>query len=253
MGDEMRFAALSLMVRDPVPEPVPAGAHAHWQLWHREGGGVVNPGHPKCIHTMMVLFYLNDSDPSTHSFSVVPEALTTKQAHTIAFDERTGTHFIDEPFVGQSRWRSVRRTDSVDVHGKAGTCVITNGSNPHAGVVRQTSKEYAKVLLWYSFGPQSYVNSSVGRLGPKTVPHHSAHGDKDYTVPQRLWDQPDIRWLLEAAEEETWTRVSSAEELPKEQLQPTLAVEERVNAAKRSLSPEGRRATLEAAAAAAKL
>jgi hypothetical protein len=74
---------------------------------------------------------------------------------------------------------------------------VTNGSNPHAGTVRQSAGSYAKVLLWYSFGPQNYEQSMIGRAGPKLVPHHSAHGDRDGSVPPRLLARPDIGWLFE--------------------------------------------------------
>ena len=261
MGPQMRLASLSLMVREPVYAPVPEGQDAHWQLWHREGGGAANPGHPNCIHTMMVLFYLHDSDHTTHGFSVVPESLATKKAHTLRQNKTTESWYIDEPFMGQSHWRSTRRCDSVDVHGKAGTAVVTNGSNPHAGTVRQCNQAYAKVLLWYTFGPQYYCSSSIGRQGPKITPHHSAHGDKEYIMPRRLWENDRISWLLEAAESDRDDnglmpnqRVSPAEELPKESLQPTLAAAERVNTAKRLwVSDAVRIQALTAIRAAAKL
>jgi hypothetical protein len=114
------------MVRDPVPEPVAAGQHAHVQYWHREGGGAANPLHPLCIHTVMVLFYLDDSvDETSHGFCVVPESLRAKKAHRLA---RSGQGWIiDEPFAGRTKWIHARRADSVAVHGAAGTAVVTRG------------------------------------------------------------------------------------------------------------------------------
>ena len=68
MGPEMRFAWLSVMVRDPVPEPVPPGQHAWHQLWHRESGGATDPSHPYHIDSIMVLFYLDAAVEGGHGF-----------------------------------------------------------------------------------------------------------------------------------------------------------------------------------------
>ena len=257
MGPEMRFAWLSVMVRAPVPEPVPPGQHAWHQLWHRESGGATDPSHPYHIDSIMVLFYLDAAVEGGHGFSVVGESLEQKRAHKVKPTPNNGWQ-IDEPFVGQSQWSHAQRDDAVDVLGDAGTIIVTHGSNPHAGTVRQSDSEFAKVLVWYGLGAQRYFNSSIGRTGPKRVPHHSGHGDKDGTVPRRLLDRKDIGWVFEdslrprdgaSAASDRPSGASPAAHLPNPAVQPELAAEEWWNAHAREAPAELREAYLREAEA----
>jgi hypothetical protein len=210
MGVEtMRMIHMSAMSRDPVPEPAPAGMpdNIHWQMWHREQGGSFAPDHPFCMQTAMVLYYLDDCDPGSHCFSVVPESLAAKKALKWHTPEGRGfSATVDEPFI-ERMWRNrpgsmlsddimdgVGREDAVDVLGPAGTAIITNASNIHAGTVRQSLRARRSIILWWTHGPQNRPAfedwlADPPRTKEVTGPHRA--------LPPRLTEDPELNWMFD--------------------------------------------------------
>ena len=217
MGPTLRFHGLSAMSRDPVLEPVPAEMNgAHWQLWHREEGGSFAPHHPFCMRTCMVLYYLDDCGPDSHCFSVVPESLEAKKSLPWKMRPDSDRAMVDEPFnAGGRMWRNrpgsmlsddiedgVGRPDGVDVLGPAGTAIITNGCNIHAGTVRQSDRPRRSVILWWGHGPQNYTPRGQARQITKR--HNNGH---DMALPARLPAHPEWGWLFSQeplSAEENW-------------------------------------------------
>ena len=201
MGPTLRFHGLSAMSRDPVLEPVPVAMNgAHWQLWHREGGGQFAPRHPFCMATCMVLYYLDDCSMDSHCFSVVPESLQAKRQLPWKLRPGTDKAVIDQPFNNGRMWRNrpgsmlsdeipdgVGRPDGVDVLGPAGTAIVTNGCNIHAGTVRQSERPRRSVILWWSHGPVDYTSQ------PRPTRHNNGH---DMALPRRLREHERWGWLF---------------------------------------------------------
>eukprot|EP01048_Picozoa_sp_COSAG05_P042025 COSAG05_NODE_22460_length_264_cov_9.987879_1_plen_87_part_11 len=76
----MCLNGLSATVREAVAAPPPPDRNSHWSLFHRENAASILPTHPRCILSLMVQFYLNDCDETTHCFSVVPESVAQKRS-----------------------------------------------------------------------------------------------------------------------------------------------------------------------------
>ena len=88
IGPAARYRGCSAMWREPVTEPPPPSVPAsyatqapaiHWQLWHREAGGMHAPHHPLCIPSLQLIIYLDDCDDQSHCFSLVPESVAQKR------------------------------------------------------------------------------------------------------------------------------------------------------------------------------
>lgn len=172
----------------------------------REQGGAFAPDHPFCMKTCMVLYYLDDCEPGTHCFSVVPESLAAKKRLKWHVPEGETAAKLVEPFI-ERMWRNrpgsalsdeildgVGRQDGLDVFGKAGTAIVTNASNIHAGTVRQSLRARRSIILWWSHGPQNrppYENWLSNPQPPKEVsgPHRA--------LPPRLAESTDWGWLFD--------------------------------------------------------
>ena len=216
MGREtMRLHHMSAMSRDPVEEePAPEMHGYHVQMYHREQGGAFSPDHPYCCQTMMVLYYLDDCTADSHCFSVVPESLEAKKALPWRMTDGESAHAqIDEPFI-ERMWRNrpgsmmsdeiqdgVGRPDGLDIIGKAGTAIVTNACNIHAGTVRQSSRPRRSIILWWTHGPQAYPPLTERR------PDDPAIRGVNRALPPRLLEHPEWSWLFSQApltEEERW-------------------------------------------------
>ena len=216
MGDTMRLIHLSAMSRDPVAEPAKEGMQGiHWQMWHREQGAAFAPEHPFCLGLCMVLYMLDDCDAGSHCFSVVPESLAAKKSLPYNFPEdRKNRATVDEPFT-KRMWRNrpgsmlsddildgVGRSDGVDILGPAGTAIVTNGSNIHAGTVRRSMRARRSIILWWSHGPQNYAPA------PESLTKAAAVAGVNRTMPKRLTEHTKIGWLWSQeplTAEQRWT------------------------------------------------
>jgi hypothetical protein len=182
IGPSARFQGINAMWREPVQEDPPstvppayAAAGIHWQLWHREGGGAHAPTHPRCIPSLQCIFYLDACDATSHCFSYVPESIEQKQALPIEpisdsnapvhvkRDSPTGSDqmWTNRPLEGRAGWPSDLGT-GVDVLGPAGTLIVLNNNNLHAGTVRGPTDRPRRTLhvqcayLSWCFAPEPY-------------------------------------------------------------------------------------------------
>jgi hypothetical protein len=153
IGDSARHGGCSAMWREPVPDPPPADVPAayreqgiHWQLWHRESGGTTSPDHPRVIPSLQVIVLLDDCDEESHCFSVVKESVEDKLALPteevdggklrVRLGSLTGAEGMWEnrPLAGRPGWEG--RDTGTNIHAPAGTVIIQNNLNIHAGTVR---------------------------------------------------------------------------------------------------------------------
>ena len=96
----------------------------------------------------------------------------------------------------------VGRPDGVDVLGPAGTAIITNGCNIHAGTVRQSHRPRRSIILWWGHGPQNYTPRGQARQITKR--HNNGH---DMALPARLPAHTEWGWLFSQeplSAEENW-------------------------------------------------
>ena len=156
IGPSARFSGVGAMWREPVPEAPPptvppayAAAGIHWQLWHREAGGHHAPSHSRCIPSLQCIFYLDDCDATSHCFSYVPESVAQKQALplepgaaensriSVKRDSPTGsaTMWTNKPLAGRPGW-PFDLGSGTDVLAPAGSLIVLNNNNLHAGTVR---------------------------------------------------------------------------------------------------------------------
>ena len=192
------------------------------------------------MKTCMVLYYLDDCERGTHCFSVVPESLAAKKALPWhgestalsplplifsyksekslcgAVPEGGSAATIAEPFI-ERMWRNrpgsalsdgvmdgVGRNDGYDVLGKAGTAIVTNASNIHAGTVRQSLSARRSIILWWSHGPQNRPEFEPWLSDPPPTkeirgPHRA--------LPPRLTESEQWGWLFDErplSEAEKW-------------------------------------------------
>jgi ectoine hydroxylase-related dioxygenase (phytanoyl-CoA dioxygenase family) len=112
-------------------------------MWHREEGGRCLPHQPFLIHSLQLALELDDNRADGHCLSIVPESLAEKRAleWEVSGEDNQGIRYqLTEPFIAQM-WRNNNlRPDGVDVLCKAGTLVLFNNSNVHAGTVRTTQR-----------------------------------------------------------------------------------------------------------------
>ena len=211
-------------VRDPVHEPAPAfgdvwpvGTDAvapwprtrssaagsptsrtmepnriHWQMWHREQGGLHLPSHRLCIPSMQVRFQLDNCDSTTHTLSTVPESVEAKRALPCEprgagpFSQVTGQFIVDS-------WRNMHLPEGVDVHVNAGDVLLLNNSNIHCGTVRTTPQPRRDVNLGFSHRGLSQNRVRAG------VPERilAAHAELIDTEP--LVEAPAPEWNQRAS------------------------------------------------------
>ena len=140
------------MVREPVLEAPPLGQDWHHKAWHRDGGRHVLSD-PLLLWKAQVIFYLSDVDETTHCFSIVPESVSEKRALRAEPDLECGATVVRtrEPAqpLGESR--------GIDIYGKAGTAIVVNSANVHAGTVRQTPHERRTLHIYYGTCSVQYV------------------------------------------------------------------------------------------------
>ena len=158
------------------------------------------------MKTCMVLYYLDDCEPGTHCFSVVPESLAAKKALSWQVPEGGSAATIVEPFIDRM-WRNlpgsalsdeimdgVGRQDGYDVLGKAGTAIVTNASNIHAGTVRQSLSARRSIILWWSHGPQNRPPFEPWLSSPPSTKEiHGPHR----ALPPRLTESTEWGWLFD--------------------------------------------------------
>ena len=121
MGPDLCAEEHSVRIRRPNPDgPISC-------RWHRD----VGTGASEIPHStpyISVVFYLNDVDDTTHTFSVLPGSAHTREQPLDAYDLAQADH----------------------ITGPAGTAVLFNAIMYHAGNVRQTTagtSNYSS-LLW---------------------------------------------------------------------------------------------------------
>ncbi len=81
------WAMWRMPVREPPPPPEeraegsawPSDSGIHYQMWHREEGGLCLPDHPLYVHSLQVKVELDDCDSTSHCISSVPESLAEKR------------------------------------------------------------------------------------------------------------------------------------------------------------------------------
>lgn len=231
IGPACRFSNLGCMHREPVPEPPPpsvpdafAAQGIHWQMWHREAGGHAAPDHPLCIPSLQCLFYLDDCTEDSHCFSFVPESAAEKRAlpHEpadngsvptadglnrvrVQRDSVTGSDDMwrNVPLEGRPNWpRSLKGRDAL---APAGSLIVQNNHNLHAGTVRGPTERPRRTLhIGYRNLGSSHVKED---LNPATLPLPDQLG-----LPTRLQDArtqalgfvagvpEEYRWMYDVAE-----------------------------------------------------
>ena len=152
-GEDACLSGMFSRCREPVLEPPPppearvegstGEPGVHWRMWHREEGGRCLPHQPFFIHSLQLAVELDDNRADGHCLSIVPESLAEKRAleWEVAGEDIQGVRYqLMEPFI-ERMWRNNNlRPDGVDVLCKAGTVVLFNNSNVHAGTVRTTQR-----------------------------------------------------------------------------------------------------------------
>ena len=132
---------------------------------------------------------------------MVPESLSAKKA--LPWRLRDGTRAQVDDSFRERMWRNrpgsalsddikdgVGRADGFDVLGKAGTAIVTNGSNIHAGTVRQSDRPRRSIILWWTHGPQTRPPMQPPPIGRNSV----VHGPKR-ALPPRLMENEEWNWL----------------------------------------------------------
>ena len=160
VGPDLCLRSCWTMFRDPVlvPPPPPetrevgsawaSASGVHYQMWHREEGGVCLPDHPYFIHSLQVKVELDECSSTTHCISTVPESVQQKQALPRQWEGR-GSHALQGDPGTDGRWMIDREIEywknthkmegAVDIACPAGAAIVFNNSNFHAGTVRQTT------------------------------------------------------------------------------------------------------------------
>lgn len=200
LGPEGCLSTATTRYRDPVLEPPPPpGARAEgapwppeqkiwWQLWHREQSGYCLPQHRHFIRTLQVTFELDDQDASTHCLSIVPESLAAKKRLQCEEVTRDGSRDwrIVEPFTDTSRagrgmWRNLHRPDGLDIALEAGTCVLWNNTNIHAGTVRQSARPRRLLALTFNASRElAKLDFGRGGIGTWCIPKRLMESNRDF-------------------------------------------------------------------------
>ena len=167
--------------------PWPDGENILWQMWHREQGGLFLPSHPNCIHSLQIRVQLNDTDKTGHTFSTVPESVAQKkQLPWVPQLDQNGEPTIEAQITGpfmEQMWRNRYFPEGVDVCAKAGSVVLVNNSNIHAGTVRSSPTE--RVDFRFDFGHKS-LSSAIKVELASTEQMATGTYSRD-TVPERLF------------------------------------------------------------------
>lgn len=112
----------------------------------REAGGTTCSDHPRVIPSLQMIIYLDDCDANSHCFSVVRESVAEKRSLPtelvdgrlrVVASSRTGSSgmWTNRPLRGRTAGWEGKETGT-DVHAPAGTLIIQNNLNLHAGTVR---------------------------------------------------------------------------------------------------------------------
>jgi hypothetical protein len=133
VGDDLCLRTVWSMWRMPVHEPPPppeereegsawpVESGVHYQMWHREEGGILLPQHPLFVHSLQVKVELDDCDSTTHCITTVPESLDEKrcgnrcflgyfQNHGLARQVRTNVQKVEpNQRLSAVGWRSSQR------------------------------------------------------------------------------------------------------------------------------------------------
>lgn len=160
-GDEVTFEHLSILIRDPEPNPSePKG-------WHRDNTRNYERRHE--IGSLSVIYYLTDVSPVDHCFSIVPET------HKRRADLRP---------------EDVAPGEEVDIIGPAGTAIAFHARCIHSGKVKSTSRQRRTLHLYYWEAGQPRTSDT------STIParlHLKANPD----LPPKLYAKWDVRELLD--------------------------------------------------------
>jgi hypothetical protein len=152
-GEGACLSGMFSRCREPVLDPPPppesrvegstGEPDVHWRMWHREEGGRCLPHQPFFIHSLQLALELDDNRADGHCLSIVPESLAEKRAleWEVSGEDAQGVRYqLKEPFIEQM-WRNNNvRPDGIDMLCTAGTLVLFNNSNVHAGTVRTTPR-----------------------------------------------------------------------------------------------------------------
>lgn len=194
-----------ILVPPPPPEDRVEGStgepNVHWRMWHREEGGRCLPHQPFFVHSLQLALELDDNRADGHCLSIVPESLAEKRAlgWKVSGEDTQGVRYqLTEPFIDQMWRNNNRRPDGVDVLCQAGTLVLFNNSNVHAGTVRTTPRPRRTLGMHFYPELQAQVGAAMrDKDGSRTT---LASG-----VGRFVGDYPDIlRWVptvLEKKEE----------------------------------------------------
>ncbi|GEM_PF-3798600 len=100
---------------------------------------------PLYLRNLSVIYYLTDVDASTHCFSIFPESVEAKQS---APDHRDGSC-------------------AGDLHGPAGTAILSNAANVHDARQRTTDRQRRTIHIYY--GRRSTPPLSVHTVFPRRL------------------------------------------------------------------------------------
>ena len=171
LGEGAQFSNLSFMRREPcaadAPEDIDGGDPLCLSRnWHREYDGIVEGAEMNEFFApgIQVIYYLDDVDSESHCTSIIPESAQTKRQlpKTRAGSDSWGcgvlrisdreTGYVDpeNPTWMDAFGREFpRRTDRVDIHGKAGTAIVFNMASYHCGTIRKTERIRRTTHVFY--------------------------------------------------------------------------------------------------------
>ena len=217
VGDDLCLRAVWAMwrmpVRDPPPPPEerkegsawPVDSGIHYQMWHREEGGLCLPQHPFFVHSLQVKVELDDCDSTTHCISTVPESLEAKRQLPL-IDAASGgrrpgrvhgSHGLEQraeqPFP---YWQNNQiLPGAVDIACRAGDAIVFNNHNYHAGTVRQTIHNRRSIGFDYGHAeltPPSHAADRFERRVVARYPKLLRHYNDVFQASQPQRQQPRL-------------------------------------------------------------
>ncbi len=190
VGDDVCLRAVWAMWRMPVHDPPPppnereegsawpAESGIHYQMWHREEGGLCLPQHPFYVHSLQVKLELDDCNSTTHCISTVPESLAEKRRLPVTSAEAGGrpgkVHRSHGPEKRAEKpfqyWRNNQiLPGAVDIVCHAGDAIVFNNHNYHAGTVRQTLQNRRCIGFDYGHAELTPPSHAADRFQPRIV------------------------------------------------------------------------------------
>jgi ectoine hydroxylase-related dioxygenase (phytanoyl-CoA dioxygenase family) len=185
------WAMWRMPVHEPPPPPEeraegsawPRESGIHYQMWHREEGGICLPEHPLFVHSLQVKVELDGCDSGSHCITTVPESLAEKQrlALTPSFAQRRDPkrHRLfgleqqaAKPF---DYWQNNQiLPGAVDICCRPGDAIVFNNHNYHAGTVRQTQRHRRSIGFDYGHAELTPPEHAAECFEPRVIERYPA-------------------------------------------------------------------------------